>query len=489
MNISLITSILMDYVDEQLTPIGMDKLRRCPPYGVYLLGAVLREKGHDVTIIDLIAQGSLDLFPHEKNLHNSTLIGISATSLSWPSARNLIIKIREMCPQSCIVLGGIHATMFDEYILSMLPVDYIIRGEGEVALPLLVETLERKKLLSDVPNLSIIKDGTLHRTHLHSPIKGTEMVRFPVPDYSQAPLSIYSGVALESSRGCPFSCSFCSTSYRNSWRGISPEDFVSRVEAVDLYRKKTKQGFLQIIDDEFSADWHRAKQIATLFSKKNMDVPLIFDSRVNDILHEDFITAIAPHVHCFLVGAECGYDEGLRRIGKGTTCEKLEKAALIAQKNGINGSCEFSFILGLPWETKEDVIKTMRFACSLYAKYGVRIILQWYYLIPGSELWNKEAFEGKVNASMYDNYGFFRNPYLFFSGVKLSPEDIWDISESIASVISLSKVNDQGEEFIRYAVPEAVMLYFNRRSLGQPSFSGLSNLKELSENVNRIGGV
>ncbi len=489
MKVSLITSILMDYVDGRLMPISMDKLCSCPPYGVYLLGTILREKGHDVNIIDLAAQGSMDLSQHEKDIQNSTLIGVSATSLSWPSARNIIKKVREISPDSYIVLGGIHATMFDKYILSTLPVDFIVRGEGEIALPLLAEKLEKNNTVTEVPNLSTIKDDNFQRTHLHPPIKGKDMGGLPVVDYSQAPLSKYSGLAIESSRGCPFSCSFCSTSFRNSWRGMSPEDFVSRVEKISPYRKETKQGYIQIVDDEFPADWRRATQIANLFSKKNLDVPLIFDSRANDMLHEDFLTAIAPHTQQFLIGAECGYDEGLQQIGKGTTCAKLEKTASVLQKNGINERCEFSFIIGLPWETKEEVMKTIRFACSLYAKYGVRIVIQWYYLLPGSELWNKAAIEGKVNASMYDNYGFFRNPYLFFTGVQLSPEEIWDISENITSVINLAKLNDRGEEFIQYRVPEAVRLYFNKQSLREASISGLDNLKELSENVKRGGEI
>jgi radical SAM superfamily enzyme YgiQ (UPF0313 family) len=483
MKITLISSLLMDYIDGCLSPISMDRLRECPPYGLYLLAAILSGKGYDVTIVDLVAQGSLDLSLYEKVIQNSNLIGISATSLSWPSARDIIKSVRQICHETPIVLGGIHPTMFDEYILSTLPVNYVIRGEAEIALPLLVEAIDKKKDIYAVPNLSVMEDNRLRRTTLHTPLTGIEMSQFPLPDYGNAPLSVYKGIAIESSRGCPFNCSFCSTSYRGSWRGMSSEEFVMKVEAVKPYCQNTQLGYMQIVDDEFSANRKRATDIAKLISKKSINVSLVFDSRANDMIHEDFVDAIAPHTFRFLVGAECGYDEGLRRIGKGTTCDKLEKAASVAHKYGINKCCDFSFILGLPWETKEEVVRTVRFACRLYAKYGVRIMLQWYCQIPGSSLWEQATIEGKVNASIYDNYGFFRSPYLFLGGVSLSPEEIWEISDSIAPVLKLSKVNESGEDFIQYAVPEPVVLYFNRHSLGEGSASALHNLRDLSRNV------
>lgn len=485
MKITLISSLLMDWVDGHLIPISMDRHRECPPYGVYLLAEVLRAKDHEVIVVDLVAQGSLDLLQYENDIQESTLIGISATSLSWSSALDIIRSVRHICPETPLVIGGIHATMFDEYILSTFPVDYVIRGEGEIALPLLAEAIEKKKDVSVVPNLSLMQDNRVFRTPLHTPITGKQMCEYPIPDYSRVPLSVYNGVAIESSRGCPFNCSFCSTSYRRSWRSIPPEEFVTRLEAVIPHCKNTQLGYLQIVDDEFSGDWMRAKHIAELLSKKDIKVSLIFDSRANDMTHEDFITAIAPHTFRFLVGAECGYDEGLSRVGKGTTCEKLEKAASIAHKQGISDRCDFSFILGLPWETKEEVLCTVRFACRLYAMYGVRIMLQWYCLIPGSTLWDQAAAVGKVNASIYDNYGFFRSPYLFFGGVPLSATEIWDISDSIAPVLKLSKVNESSEEFIQYAVPEPVLQYFNRQSLVDGSLSALHNLRDLSQNVRR----
>jgi anaerobic magnesium-protoporphyrin IX monomethyl ester cyclase len=277
MKITLIASLLLDYIGAGLEPIAMDRGRECPPYGIYLLATILRAKGHEVVVADLIAQGSLSLAPYEKDIAESNLIGISATSLSWPCALDCIHSIRRKFPESRIVLGGIHGTMFDEYILSTAPVNYVIRGEGEIALPLLVEALEGKRDLDDVPSLSAKNGSSIVRTGLHPPISGDQMCQFPIPDYSKVPLSVYNGLALESSRGCPFNCTFCGTSYRGSWRGIPPEEFVSRAEQILPYLKHTCTGCLQIADDEFSAHRDRAKEICKLLIKRTPEVRIVFD--------------------------------------------------------------------------------------------------------------------------------------------------------------------------------------------------------------------
>ncbi|WP_072680980.1 B12-binding domain-containing radical SAM protein [Arcobacter sp. LA11] len=487
MKISLIATLLMDYAGGTLTAFSMDKIRSCPPYGLYLLASILRKKGHDVTIIDLVAQGSLSLSTFRKDIEESDLIGISATSLSWPTAVDIIYSIRHTFPDKLIAIGGIHATIFDIYILSNFPVDFVLRGEGELSFPLLIDALEKKNSLQKVPNLSYVSDKQIIRTSLHTAISVPEMCELPIPDYSEIKVGVYKGLGLESSRGCPCNCSFCSTNYRRSWRGISPERFIDRIYEIGAFRSSTIDGTIQIIDDEFTANRKRVLSIAKLLTKNNIKIPLIFDARANDMTDESLVESLVPHTHRFLVGAECGYDEGLKKIGKGTTCKKLEEAAKIMFKYGIADCCDFSFILGLPWETKEDVLKTVRFACNLYTKYGVRIILQWFYLIPGSRLWQNAANQGKINVSFYDNYGFFQNPASFFAGVQLTPEEIWEVSDAILPVISLSKINDQGKELIQYAVPGVVQAYFNKESLRSVNKNCIDNLLELSSVAKNIG--
>ena len=482
MNITLITSILMDYAGIGLKPFSMDKIRSCPPYGVYLLAAILQKKGHNVVLIDLIEQGSLSLGEYISEIENSNVIGISATSLSWPSAKDIIIALKKKYPQKIIVLGGVHASIFDKYLLKTFPIDFIVRGEADEAFPLLIEALENKADIANVPNVSFRVGGKVVQTKLCKCVD-MEEYNYPLPDYSNLKSNVYKGLAIESSRGCPFNCIFCSTLYRQSWRGIRPEAFVDRLIDISPFCSKTVIGCIQITDDEFTANWIRAKKIGDLLSKKRTNIPLIYDARANDLAHEEVVEALAPHTYRLLVGAECGYDQGLEKIGKGTTCERIQKAASILYKYGISEKCDFSFILGLPWERKEDILKTISFACNLYSTYGIRLILQWFYLIPGSSLWQKKANSGRITPSFYDNYGFFQNLYVFFEGVKLAPKDIYEITDRVMPIVKLAKINDYGENHIVYSHPSVVSSYFKRDSLDKSYTDSLQNLEKISMNV------
>jgi radical SAM superfamily enzyme YgiQ (UPF0313 family) len=135
---------------------------------------------------------------------------------------------------------------------------------------------------------------------------------------------------------------------------------------------------VHVIDDEFSMNPRRATEIARLIRQRGLKPRLVYDSRATDLLWDGFVENIADFTCQFLVGAECGYDEGLKRIGKGTTCDILEAAASKLAQYGISDRADFSFILGLPWESRIEVERTIRFAMHLYGNYNVRILLQWY---------------------------------------------------------------------------------------------------------------
>lgn len=458
MIITLIAPPLMDYVSGRLMPISMDSVRTCPPYGIYLLATILRKLGHQVTIIDLIAQGSKELTPYWPIIHGSNLVGIGATSLSWPTAKDCITEIRRLNPYVPIVLGGIHPSLFDKYVLATTGANFVIRGEGEVALPQLCRTLQAGGDFQAIPNLTFKRwDGKIIRNTMAPQLSELELARLPVPDFSAIPAGIYTGLSIESSRGCPFDCAFCSTVHRKTWRSLETYCFVDKVEQILPYTALTTAGLIQIIDDEFSLKTQRAIEIAKEFTRRNLKLNIVFDSRANDLLNEEYVSSIAPYARQFLVGAECGYNEGLEKVGKGTTTEKLEQAAKLLKKYNIAQKADFSFVLGLPWETKTEVMKTINFAHHLYIDYGVRVLLQWYCQIPGSHLWDEQKENEVLNEAHYDDYGFFRNHYLFRTGVRLRPSEIHEVYNYINSLKADAKKNAYGMDMIEPSIPYPIL--------------------------------
>ncbi|MFD0539859.1 B12-binding domain-containing radical SAM protein [Actinomadura luteofluorescens] len=249
----------------------MDAVRECPPYGIYLLASVLRAAGHEVVLADLIAAADHRLTAWAADLENCDLVGIGATSMSWPTARVVIQEIRRDRPDVPIVLGGIHPTMFDEYILGAFPVDYVIRGEAETGLPALCAAISEGTGLDGVPNLSRGRPtersgGTPWRPRW----RRSGWRSSPSPTTRRSRPSVYKGLAIESSRGCAFDCSFCSTSYRRTWRGLRPEAFVDRLEAVLPHLDRTLYRTVHIIDDEFSMNPRRATAIAEAIARRGL---------------------------------------------------------------------------------------------------------------------------------------------------------------------------------------------------------------------------
>jgi anaerobic magnesium-protoporphyrin IX monomethyl ester cyclase len=478
--VCLLAPPMMDVVDGSLRTISMDAERECPPYGIYMLAAALRAAGHEVALVDLIAEQSVDLTPHEQELRDCELVGVGATSLSWPSAKVVLHQIEKLLPTVPIVLGGIHPTMFDRYVLQTSPATYVVRGEGERALLQLCECVSRGVSAAGVPGLTWkAPDGSITRNPVPAKIDNEELASFPVPDYSLLAPDVYKGLAIESSRGCAFDCSFCSTSYRRTWRPIPAEDFVDRLTTLMPHLPRTRYRTMHVIDDEFSMNPRRAVRITELLHDRGLEPWLVYDSRANDLLFPGYVEGMADLTCQFLVGAECGYDEGLKKIGKGTTTEKLRQAAAKLARFGISERADFSFMLGLPWESMDEIRATIRFAAGLHAEFGVRILLQWYLQIPGSRLWEADRSAGLVSEAMYDDFGFFRNLYLFRTGVRISPSEFYEIAHMVEGLQRATRVRYPGRRMVEFTFPSAIATYFPV-SVMNTHDSGLVRLREVS---------
>lgn len=477
MKVVLCVAPIMDHVrPHELRPIAQDLTPSCPTLGIYLLAGHLRAAGFDVQVIDLTAEGGDAMEPWLPDLYGADLIGISSTSLNWPTVLSIVGQLKQAEVGAPIVVGGIHPTLFPDYIMrAYTAISFVIRSEGEVGLVALCRALESDGALDDVPNLSWRDRHDLVHNPAAPLLSAPRLAEAPLPAYDLLPSKVYPMLAVQSSRGCSFNCSFCSTQFRHSYRAWAPMGFVDLLEQLRALAgdRVLAPNVFQVVDDEWSLDRRRSIAVLNEMDRRGHAWRFIFDSRANDFLAlantaetEGYIDAVAPHTERFLVGAECGYDEGLKRIGKGTTVQKIHQCAELLTGHGLADRCEFSFILGLPWETKEQVLETVRFASELALRYNITALLQWYCQIPGSRLWDDSWRAGTVSPAMYDDFGFFSNYYLFTSGVRLSPRDVWDVMDAIATTHSLIVLAGRRRGTLSYREPAAVELNFPRITAG-----------------------
>ena len=450
----LIAVPLMDWVGDELIPISMDRIKSSPPLGVYWLASVLREEGHEVDVLDLIALGRLDWPLIRSRAGGAELVGVSCNTLNWPTARVVVEHIKTDFPDLPLVLGGIHPGGYSEHVLASCPADFIIAGEGEVPLRMLVEALQGKCGLDDVPGLGYRTDDgfVVHPNHGLASVE--EVENLPAPAYDLLPEGVYESLSIESARGCKFQCTFCSTKFLGSWRGVSAENFVNRLERMTKYVDRTRYKVFSIIDDLYTLDIHRVAEVTRLLNERGLKIEATLDARATDVIRGEVAEALVPITNHMLIGAECGYDEGLRRVRKGCTIKVLEQAARMLHALGISNRVVFSFIIGLPFETRDDCVKTVEFASKLLTTYNVRVYLQWYNSIPGSVIWNELHAQGLVDITMYDDFGFFTNEYLFRAGVHLPLKDIKELSEMIQSINTMLLFTQPANDIIQFAAPE-----------------------------------
>lgn len=454
MKLVLVTVPLMDWIEGELHPIAMDRVRTSPPLGMYWLAAVAREAGHEVEIVDLIAAGKLDLARVVDAAGRGDACGVSANSLNWPSARMVINHVKERYPDMPVIAGGIHPTAYPDHVAATSAADFLVMGEGEQPLLLLLDALAGKGRIEAVPGLCWRGPDGLLRNPMVSTLSIGQLEALPDPAYDLLPPGVYESLSVESARGCRFNCTFCSTKFRGSWRGIGAACFVDRVERLRPYLDRCLYPIFSFVDDLYTLDVGRTVAITNLFRERGLDVQATLDARATDVVRPGLVEALAPITNQMLIGAECGYNEGLRRIRKGCTVEILERAARAVADAGIAERTVFSFVIGFPFETRDDCQRTIEFAAQLLLKHGVKIYLQWFNTIPGSALWNELADKGLVDIKAYDDFGFFVNSELFRAGVPLSMEDIQELSNIVTSLNSVFFLARPNKELLQFSAPE-----------------------------------
>jgi radical SAM superfamily enzyme YgiQ (UPF0313 family) len=377
--------------------------------------------------------------------------------------------------------------MFDRWTLSHSAVDMIVRGEGEQSLVELLTALETRGELGHISGLTWrTADGRVVRNPVHAKLTTEMLAAMPLPAWDLLPAGAYRGVAVETSRGCAFDCSFCSTPYRRSWRALAPNVVVDRLEHAAAFLPSTTERATYIVDDEFTLQPRRVVEIMAEVKRRRLRPQLLFEGRAPDLAEDDVVAALAPYVVDFLVGAECGYDEGLERVGKGTTCAVLERCAATLARHEISPRVNFSFILGLPWETAADARRTVEFGVRLAEVYGVRALFNWYAQIPGSRVWDEAHSDELVHESQYDQYGFAHDLALFRSGVRLRPSEVWAISDELAA--HSERLGGRWRNRIEYGVPPAIGRWFPRPDPDcVDDDTGLVRLRELARPQTKVG--
>lgn len=369
-----------------------------PPIGLAFLSAYLKERGHEVRLLDMqgLLMDSGELGARITG-YNPSLIGITAMTPTVPEALRVARISKSVAPEAKVVLGGVHPTLDPAGVLADKNVDYVIRGEGEEAFASLAAALAVGHSPFDVDGVSY-RDGGKLVIRDKTPLIA-DLDTLPMPDYEAFPVERYiehnrhlrsiRGISMIVSRGCPFRCTFCAvhqTMGRN-WRIKPPRRVVD--ELLVLKERHRIEG-VWFKDSIFNLDREWVKEFCRLMIDQNVGITWQALTRIDLIDEEELRLMKRAGLAQLDLGIESGSPKSLARLKKGINVEKIrEKVRLAKRYVKVFGF----FMIGIPGEDETDVLQTFELAKSLDLDRWTWSI---YSPLPGSALYDDLITEGKI---------------------------------------------------------------------------------------------
>ncbi len=385
--------------------------------------------------------------------------------------------VKKIDPSTLTITGGTHPTFLPEYSMARCPeLDFIVRGEGEFALDELIDSLRKGGDPAHIKGL-VYRDGDRVKINPdREPYPNLDDIPFPARDLF--PIQRYSDIGvpmgtvfrhkpymnLITSRGCPFHCTFCSSTnfWGNNYRTRSPENVLAEMET--LYRDMGVREF-KFFDDNLTTNRKRAMAIFQGMIDRGLKVTWNTPNGIHVVTLDEELLDLMKRSGCFelTLAVESGNADVLRDIiRKPTKLHHVEEASALIKKKGIatNGF----FIIGFPGETKDQIRNTLDFSLKIDLD---RMSFFIYNPLPGTQLFDvcvekgyitpdqmaedADYFEGrfdtpewtrselhKLRRNWFWKYNaglLFRSPARFFKNylpLVARPRQTWEIVKRVA---------------------------------------------------------
>lgn len=376
-----------------------------PPYNIPLglacIAAIIEEKGHDVAIFDnnayrLPCSDIIDEIRGEE--WDIISIGSLVTTYSWQ--KEMFTLLKQHFPDALLVAGGGLATSIQAELMEWIPeIDVLVVGEGERTIAQILEKFHEGKW-EEVQGIYYRNKGVITNTPPQRLLSEEELSRLPYPKIDLLPLDVYFGysniplspeslaakrrLSIETSRGCPFTCSFCIDLPSGTPRNLQYSDpdalylhSMSEKRKIRYYsiewviglirelRLKYAIDFLTFTDETFTVNKNRVLSFCDAMEKAGLtelDPPLYFGTTAH-------VSTIDREMLARLKEVGCSYlDLGLESMNTRILTDDIAKKST-QEKNrwGVDellGAGIYpvtNFMVGLPHETMQSIYDTTRF--------------------------------------------------------------------------------------------------------------------------------
>jgi len=375
------------------------------PLGTLSVAASLRKAGHEVEFLNGAFLAREEIIRAVRR-SAPDFIGLYSTTFGWPKAREAAQQLKAVLPHAFIAVGGPYPIALQEQCLEDCQwIDAVVTGEGEVSAVALVGKLETGDTLDGVRGIAY-RDGSMIIKNAPQPlIDDLDALPFPAREllgeadsyipapatYKRKPVAV-----IMTSRGCNRKCIYCFQIDKSRKSGIryrSVENVLAEIEhcLARGYRE------IKFIDETLAADYDRAMLLAREIKARRLDFTWFASACVNQV--DKPLLKAFKEAGCWaiLMGAESGVQKNLNTIRKGITLAQIRRAVRSAQEVGIKVFTPFLF--GIPGETYEEALETIRFACELNPDVANFHCLTPF---PGTELYDNLPEYGTASTDLGD---------------------------------------------------------------------------------------
>lgn len=365
--------------------IGLEMITFVEPLGLECIAGGLEQEGHECQIVDLRIEG-LEQGLEKVIRFEPEVVGVQC-NFTTERFRTLTVTsaVRQALPDALIIVGG-HDASRDPAWFCHRSIDVVAIGDGEEIMPLLAEEYGSTRDLTSVPGLMLVsEDGSKYTGP--APARGN-IDELPMParhlieDYADSyyinfrrPLAL-----METARGCPFKCNFCSVwkFHDSSFREKSPERVVAELKQISAPN-------VFITDDIFWMNVHRGEELADAIQEAGIQKFFTVQTR-SDIICK-FPHLIEKWKSCgplnVFLGLEKIDDDGLDSVNKGNKAENNEQALRILEELGVGYTP--NFIVDPDWR-REDFSRLREWVSRTGAyNSGFSVLTP----LPGTDLWDE----------------------------------------------------------------------------------------------------
>jgi len=344
---------------------------RMAPLSLLSLAAALERDGHEVLVHDGLgpfAPDGLEANVHEVLRFGPDLVGFTTVTSSFPDAVEMAARIKDLRRPTITVAGGVFPTSLGPSLLGRFDsLDYLVLGEGERTLGELADGRDP----ATIAGLAFRANGAPTATQPRSPIADLDTLPFPAyrllrgfPRHYHLPLfsaPASPGAPIVTSRGCPFSCSFCDRSVYG--RGFRFQSAGYIHEHIALLSRAFGVRHLNIYDDLFTLHGGRIRELCELLIRKPLGVTFNCLIRVGHLDEELLPLLKRAGAWMISLGIETGDPDMIRRHKPGVRLEDVRGTVDRIRAAGLK--VKGLFIAGLPGETPETLERTLQFMLAL----------------------------------------------------------------------------------------------------------------------------